>query len=185
MSYAQALERAWGELAGLTGAKRHSVKFLGDEYDIDAEGRRVLSVSCNAPSKEHISVITLHYLIKKLKDKELPKPTGKWVDFRELEGAEGYYPTFKKRTIEVILRKYGPAPDAIFDAAGRLHPKKVQAGDIGIAIEPFENIPVLITLSRADEEFGPDANILFDENIRKIFCMEDIVVLTEILVHAL
>jgi len=40
-------------------------------------------------------------------------------------------------------------------------------------------------MSKADEEFGPDANILFDKNISGIFCTEDIVVLTELIVHLL
>lgn len=185
MEYEAALGKAWRDIADLTADKRISVKFLADEYNIDLANKKMLSLSCNAPAKDYLAIILLHYIIRKLQLKTLPKPTGKWVDFRELEGGEAYYPTFKKRTIGVILKKYGAAPDAIFEAAGRFNWSKVQAGDIGVVIEPLENIVILITLSRADEEFGPDANIVFDENIRKIFCTEDIVVLTEILVHAL
>jgi len=185
MEYMQALEKAWKDAAELIADKRVSVKFLADEYEIDAENKKVFSVSCNIPAKEHVSLIILHYLIKKIKLGSLPMPTGKWIDFRELKGAEGYYPAFKKRTIETILRKYGERPEELLNAATRFCAKKVQVGDVGIAIEAFKNAPILITLSRADEEFGPDANILFDENIREIFCTEDIVVLTEILVHVL
>ena len=43
----------------------------------------------------------------------------------------------------------------------------------------------MIKVSRADEEFGADAAILYDRSIERIFCVEDIVVLTEIVVHAL
>lgn len=59
------------------------------------------------------------------------------------------------------------------------------AEDKRIVIEALEKVPILITLSRQDEEFSPDANILFDESIRQIFCTEDVVVLTEILTHSL
>jgi len=34
-------------------------------------------------------------------------------------------------------------------------------------------------MQRGDEEFGPEANILFDKSITDIFCTEDIVVLSE------
>ena len=44
---------------------------------------------------------------------------------------------------------------------------------------------MLITIWKADDEFGPDANILFDKNITKIFCIEDTVVLTEIVAHTI
>lgn len=185
MEYEAALGKAWRDAAELAAGKRISVKFLADEYDIDLVNKKILSLSCNTPAKDYLAIILLHYLIRRLQSGNLPKPTGKWVDFRELEGGEAYYPTYKKRTIGVILRKYGSNPDAIFEAAARFKWSKVQAGDIGVAIELLENVVILITLSRADEEFSPDANILFDENIRKVFCTEDIVVLTEILVRAL
>jgi hypothetical protein len=34
---------------------------------------------------------------------------------------------------------------------------------------------------RPDEEFGPEANLLFDKSITGIFCTEDIVVLAGII----
>lgn len=58
-------------------------------------------------------------------------------------------------------------------------------GDAGIIIHPFKEISILITMSKADDEFGPDANILFDKNISNIFCTEDVIVLTEMVVHLL
>ena len=185
MGYEAALGKAWKDLSDLTADKRISVRFMADEYEIDLLNRKILSLSRNTPAKDYTSIIMLHYYIKKLQLNALPQPAGKWMDFRELEGGTAYYPTFKKRTIGVILRKYGADPDAIIEAAARFGAKRAQAGDTGIIIEPLERVPVLITLSRADEEFGPDANILFDETIRNIFCTEDIVVLTEIMAHTL
>jgi len=185
MGYTEALEKAWSEILSLTEEKRFSVKLLADEYDINSEDKKILSVSCNVPAKDYTSIILLHYLIQKAKLKTLPGPTGSWIDFRQLEGGAGYYPAFKKRTIDVILRKYGSRPETLLDAANRFCAKKVQIGDLGLVIEPLERVPFLITISKGDEEFTPDANILFDESATKIFCTEDLVVLTEIIVHSL
>ena len=63
--------------------------------------------------------------------------------------------------------------------------EKANAGDVGIVVNPFDGISILVTMWRGDDEFGPDVNILFDKNISKVFCTEDIVVLTEVLVHEL
>ena len=145
MEYGVALEKAWKDIAALTADKRVSVKFLADEYDIGLADKKILSLSCNTPAKDYLAIILLHYLIRRFQLGNLPKPTGKWVDFRKLDGGEAYYPTYKKRTIGVILRKYGSNPDAILEAAGRFNWSKAQ----------------------------------------KIFCTEDIVVLTEILTHSL
>ena len=187
MGYQQALEKAWDALSGLPDSSRtaHSVRFLADTYTINFRDKAVLSDSCNIPAKDHISIILMHYLAAKLKFKKLPPLTGQWVDFNELEGGEGYYPAFRKRTIDRILKKYGDNPDPIKDALSRFPGETADKGDVGIIIRPLEEIAILITLSRADEEFGPGANILFDKNISQIFCTEDIVVLTEMVVHAL
>ena len=187
MAYQQALEKAWNALSGSSdnGGRIFSVRLLSDTYTINSKDKTILSDSCNIPAKDHISIILLHYLAVKLKLRALPSPAGEWVDFNGIEGGEGYYPAFKKRTIDRVLKKYGPDPKSIKDVLSRFPGEMTDKQDVGIVIHPLEGISVLITLSKADEEFGPGANILFDKNISKIFCTEDIVVLTEMVVHAL
>jgi len=185
MSYTQAIEKAWTDITVLAGNKKYSVKFLTDTYNVDPVKKEVISLSCNAPAKGYIIVLLLHYLINKLKLGALPEPAGEWINFKQLEGGEAYYPAFKRRTIDIILGKYGTNPQAIFDLAERFCAKRVQIGDFGVVIEVLEGVPILIALWKGDEEFGPEANILFDAGITNIFNTEDTVVLTEFLVHQL
>lgn len=185
MSYNQALDKAWKEIAELTKQKKFSIKLLADDYEIDLNQKNIISLSCNVPAKEYTSIILLHYLIQKLKLKILPIPSGEWIDFRQIQGGDAYYPAFKKRIIDTLLRKYGSQPDKLLELTERITAKRVQFGDIGIMFEALDGVPVLITAWRQDEEFGPQANILFDKSIIKIFCTEDIVVLADIIVHLL
>lgn len=175
MKHEAALSKAWLELKNLKKDRNFSVRFLSDEYTIDLKERRVLSLSCNAPAQGHISILILHYLLQKLK--ELPQINGEWISFKQLDGGLAYYPAFKKRAIDPIVRKYGANPESLFELTERFNAKKIQLADVGVAIEVFDRVPVLITLWKGDEEFGPEANILFDKNIKDIFCTEDIVVL--------
>jgi hypothetical protein len=94
---------------------------------------------------------------------------------------EGYFDAFHKRSIEPIIRKYGKNPEAIKAAVGRLPAESIAGGDFGVVIRAFEGVPVLVKLWKADEEFGPDANMYFDSSITGIFCTEDIVVLAGII----
>ncbi|MFA6142783.1 MAG: DUF3786 domain-containing protein [Candidatus Omnitrophota bacterium] len=186
MGYQQALEKAWDDLLAITReGETHAVKLLSDTYTVDLKNRTVLSDSCNIPAKDYTSIIILHYLAKKLKLGSLPEPSGQWIDFREIEGGEAYFPAFKKRTIDRILKKYGMTPQAILKTPQSLPYEKGLPGDAGIVLTVMDKAPILITISKADEEFGPDTNILFDKTISDIFCTEDIVVLTEIVVHYL
>jgi len=175
MTYDAAINKAWEELAKLKLNEIVSVKFLADEYTVDLQDRKVISLSCNALARDHTAILILHYLRQKLNG--LPALISEWVSFKELSGVEGYYLAFRERAIKPIIRKYGSKPEGILALLDRLPAKKVNQGDIGIVLEPFAGVPVLITLWRPDEEFGPEANMLFDRSITQIFCTEDIVVL--------
>lgn len=175
MGYATAINKAWDGLAELNPEKGLSVKFLADEYTVEPDRKSVLSLSCNVPAKDFLAILILHYLIQKLKG--LPDLTGEWLTFRQFSGIEGYYPSFRKRAIEPIIRKYGNNPLEILQVLERLPAKRVDGADAAVVLETFEQVPVLIKLWRADEEFGAEANMLFDRSITKIFCTEDIVVL--------
>jgi hypothetical protein len=183
MGYQQALEKAWREVSGATDGKLFSVRLLSDNYDIDISARSVMSSSCNVPAKDYAAIILLHYLAQKLAFRTLPEPAGEWIDFNSLPGGEGYYPAFKKRTIDRVLAKYGKDPEELLGVISRMPAKTANFGDASVVIYPFAEVGIMIKISKGDEEFGPDANILFDRNISKIFCTEDVVVLTEMVVH--
>jgi len=185
MSYEIAVKKAWDSVAGLTDKERFSQRLLSDTYDIILPERRVLSLSCNAPAKDYTVIILLHYLAKKLGGSKIPDNTGEWIDFNTLEGGEAYYPAFKKRTLDRLITKYGRSPEELLTAASRMNAESSLTPDVSIIVRPFDEIAILIKMFRADEEFGPDANILFDSNISKIFCTEDVVVITEMIVHQL
>jgi len=175
MSYNVAITKAWDDLSALKPAEKLVVKFLADEYSVDLETRKIISLACNVPAKDFSSILILHYLVQKLKG--LPELSGEWLNFRELSGIEGYGPTFKKRAIGPIIRKYGSNPEGLLGVLERLPGRRVDQGDIGVVLEAFEKVPVMVILWRADEEFGADANLLFDKSITEILCTEDIVVL--------
>jgi hypothetical protein len=175
MGYEVALAKAWTELKRLGPEEIEPIKFLGDTYEIDLDKEKVFSLSCNALASDFTTILILHYLAKKLRG--LPPLTGQWLSFRELSGLEGYLEAYHRRAVEPIIRKYGVNPEGLLSAQSKLTLKKIDIGDVGVTLEAFIGVPVLITLYKADEEFGPEANVLFDRSIREIFCIEDIVVL--------
>ncbi len=183
MGYEVAVNKAWDELSSFKGASFTSVRFLADNYSIDPRARSIISLSCNVPAKEFTAIILLHYLIQKAKG--LPRPTGQWLNFRELSGIEGYYPAFRRRCIEPLIRKFGRNPSGLFLALERFSSRKAEGADAAIIVELLEGVPAMVKLWGADEEFGAEANILFDRSITHIFCTEDIVILAQMLAAGL
>jgi len=82
------------------------------------------------------------------------------------------------------MKRFGDNVFDILSALDYLPAKKINRADVAIVVEAFEGVPILIELWEPDEEFGPEANILFDKSITKIFCVEDIVVLAEVVARA-
>ncbi|MCU0651027.1 MAG: DUF3786 domain-containing protein [Candidatus Omnitrophica bacterium] len=176
MSYIAAINKAWDEIDKLyPGKKAVDLRFFSDEYNIDPAERRILSLSCNAPAKDFVSILLLHYLIAA--SKPLPESSGEWISFKELSGGESYYPAFRKRAIEPIIRKHGSDPKGIYDCLEKVSGKKLKQADAAIVVDAFAKVPILIEIWAGDDEFGPEANLLFDKSIQKIFCTEDIAVL--------
>lgn len=184
MGYEAALNKAWSEVLALKPPHHVSIKFLADEYALDLENRKVFSLSCNSLAKDYTAILILHYLVKKLSG-GMPGLSGEWLDFREISGIEGYQSAFRQRVIDPIIRKYGKNPEGLLSVLDRFSAKKVPQADIGIVIEVFEGIAVLVLFWRPDEEFGPEANMLFDKSITQAFCTEDVVVLAEIIARQL
>ncbi len=183
MGYEEAIKKAWDEFCKLKTDKQLTVKFLSDEYVVDIDKKSVFSVSCNIPAKDYISIILLHYLAHSLKS-NIPR-TGKWFSFKELSAIEGYQAAFRKRVIEPIIRKYGKQPESLYTVLERFPGVKHEGADAAIVLEPLAGVTVLIELWGPDEEFGAEANILFDKSITSFFCTEDIIVFSEIIAHSI
>ncbi len=61
----------------------------------------------------------------------------------------------------------------------------VSNGDFGMQFSVFPQICIQLVLWDGDEEFPPDATILFDDTIQKHFSAEDIAVLSGGVVYRL
>ena len=181
MAYGTALEKGWAQLAGFSDKDECFVVLLNEAYEVHVRDKRVIMASSKAPAKDFVTILILHYLSGSLK--RAFAPSGEWVSFKEIESGQFYYPAFYEGAIKPILKKYGADPQGLAGAADRLGGKAVKMGDAAIEIAAFSDIPVRIVLWKSDEEFGPEATMLFDKNITKIFPTEDIAVLARIIAH--
>ena len=181
MGYEASLKKAWGAFGA--GLRNRRIRFLGDEYEVDFSKKKILSLSRNIEAKDYYKILILHYLASENKIRDTEKD--KWISFKELEGGKEYFPAFRKRTIEPILKKYGNDPALIFEGARPLGAEKMSAGSAAVSIEAFPGIRVGVVIWARDDDFSADCNILFNENIKKILPTEDVAVLGGIVAYSL
>lgn len=175
MGYEAALKAAWSDVKKVAGDTVHKAHFFGELFSVHPKECIVYSEKRGGHTSAHTAILVLHYLKKRLQG--LPRLTGKWISFKELPGGEIYYPAFRKRAIEPVLKRYALQPEILREDAAVLSGRTVSHGDVGVVIDALEGVPILVVLWTADEEFSAEANILFDRSIAEIFSTEDVAVL--------
>jgi len=178
MGYEAALKKAWDAL-GEPAAKSCYLKFFDDEYRIDYGERNIISARRETPARDYYKLLLLHYLANENRVPEISG--GGWISFKELEGGEVYFPAFRKRAIEPILKKYGDRPADIFSRAMYFDSKKMDTGSAGVSIKAFPKVNIAVILWAKDDEFSADCSILFNKEAKEILPTEDLSVLGGIL----
>jgi hypothetical protein len=155
------------------------VPFLNRIYQIDYPQFNFASAdSHDIPIQEQ--VLLLHYMsgrpLSEFND---------WVAYREIPGASFYFSAFVKRAIDPLKKVFGNQLKILKHTAKKLDATSVDFGDLGLEFPILPNIPLRVIMWKGDDEFPPEANILFPNNINEILSPEDIAWLAGMLVYRL
>ena len=197
-SYAVAYSKAQKDLEGLNILERARsagfvvetkpeevirLDFLGQNAKLIVDERAVVDAETGEPLPLWSQILILHYL----RDvKEGVEPAGRWITFKEVPSGEFYLSAFNRRSKELAIRFFGRNPDLLHEVAPKLGGERFsEIGDVSYLFRVFPKVPVVLVMYRADEEFPPDANILFDATIPEFLCTEDIAVISTMLIVAL
>lgn len=180
-------QRSVEEVAAAAGVSRAEaralqVKFLNRSYRIawpDCAFEDADSPEKEVPIQEQ--VLILHYLL----GVGAEKPSGRWIAYREIPGASFYFSAFVKRAVDPLKKVFGGNVAGFKKAAGKLGGADIGTGDAGFEFAVFPKVPLRLILWEGDDEFGPEANILFDEAAGRIFSPEDAAWLAGMLVYRL
>lgn len=126
-------------------------------------------------------VLILHYLSALT----TIQPSGNWVAYREIPGAGFYFSAFEKRAIDPLKTSFGQNTKALESAAAQLEAIPIDTGDAGFELNIMPRVPVQMIMWEGDEEFEPEANILFDQSVGQILSPEDIAWLAGMIVYRL
>jgi hypothetical protein len=127
------------------------------------------------------TILMLHYLITA----KGTSTTGKLIGFRQVPGGIFEHASFSREVLTPLLEQFGKAPERLVEAAANLGGSKAGYGDVAVSIKAFPNVPVVIVLWRGDDEFAPNASMLFDSTITDYLSTEDMSVLCARIVEKL
>ncbi|MGD0972282.1 MAG: DUF3786 domain-containing protein [Desulfobaccales bacterium] len=126
-------------------------------------------------------ILILHYLIR-ARGEAL---SGRNIDFRQVPQGGFYWSAFVSRAQKPLLATFGQDLEFYLQVAVMAGGEPQGLGDAAARFLAFPLAPVTHVLWRGDEEFPPEAGILFDETISRNLATEDIAALAGASVYRL
>jgi len=158
------------------------VSFLGSEYRVEIHPQTdIRKVNSNEEVSIPDKILIAHYLLGATGR----KATGNLITFRQIRDGHFYFEAFQRRARDPFANFFGNNGRLFVKSAEMMGAAPVEIGDFGMDFPVFPHIHIQLILWSGDEEFPPDATILFDESVQRILSAEDIAVMSGNLVYRL
>ena len=156
--------------------KRFTIHLLGDTFTLSHPDYDILGD--RAPTNPE-RILFLRYLL----DGKFTPPTGVFRTYREFPWGEVYLQQFTGRCIKRFAFSYNGRTELLGWIMERLPAHPVKMGDAGYELELMEGLSLQLILWQGDDEFPPNAQILFSENFRDAFTAEDMANIGDIVLN--
>ena len=175
------------EMAERTGSpwdgKEFSITLLGTRYAISHPDCR-FRMPEQAGKEATIPLPTKTFLLRWLLTGTNAPWQGSWQTFREMPWGELYIKPYTGRVLTRAAFTFGTRLEAFRAAAEKLGATPVSHGDAGYRFELLPGFFMEIFAWSPDEEFPPNAQVLYSDNFRAL-AAEDRVVAGDILISTL
>ena len=158
------------------------VTLLGKEYLVRHPEGVVVGVDAHIdPPALPTQTFLLRYL---LEGKRVPF-TGTWKTFREMPWGELYIKPYTGRVLTRAAFTFGTRVATFKAAAEKMGAEAVNHGDAGYRFDLIGGYQMQILVWEGDDEFPPNAQILYSDNFAEGFAAEDRVVAGDILISTI
>lgn len=158
-----------------------TLRLLGREFAIAHPGYAIRALDGGAVPPLSTQTFLLRYL---LEGKNI-KWNGQWKTFREMPWGEMYIQPYTGRVLTRAAFTFGTRVEAFRKAAERMNAVKLPHGDAGYQFELVHGYQMQILVWEGDEEFPPNAQVLYSDNFETGFAPEDRVVAGDILISTI
>ncbi|MBR7179106.1 MAG: DUF3786 domain-containing protein [Oscillospiraceae bacterium] len=125
---------------------------------------------------------TQTFLLRRLIEGKSAAWLGTWKTFREMPWGEMYNTPYTGRVLKRAAFGFGFKIAKFAAACEKLGARKLAHGDAGYEFDFFGPFKMQILLWEGDDEFPPNAQVLYSENFAEAFAAEDRVVAGDILI---
>ena len=128
---------------------------------------------------------TRTFLLRYLLESKALAWGGQWKTFREMPWGEMYIKPYTGRVLTRAAFTFGTRINAFRAACEKMGAVKLNHGDAGYQIELVSGYAMQLLVWEGDEEFPPNAQVLYSDNFADGFAPEDRVVAGDILISTI
>ena len=161
--------------------KEFYVNLLGREFAISHPGYALRALDGGKLPPLPTQTFLLRYL---LESREAAW-NGGWKTFREMPWGEMYIKPYTGRVLTRAAFTFGTRVAAFQAAAEKMGAAPVKHGDAGFEFPLIGNYKMRILVWEGDDEFPPNAQVLYSDNFAQGFAAEDRVVAGDILISTI
>ena len=125
------------------------------------------------------------FLLRYLLESKKVSWTGEWKTFREMPWGEMYIKPYTGRVLTHAAFTFGTRLTAFNQSAAKMGAAKVPHGDAGWEFTLIGDYRMRILVWEGDDEFPPNAQVLYSDNFAEGFAAEDRVVAGDILISVI
>ncbi len=161
--------------------REFTVTLLGRSYAISHPDYAIRALDGGKLPPLPVQTFLLRYL---LESRDVSW-SGQWKTFREMPWGEMYIKPYTGRVLTRAAFTFGTRVAAFKAAAEKMGAEAVQHGDAGYRFDLIGGYQMQILVWEGDEEFPPNAQVLYSDNFADGFAAEDRVVAGDILISTI
>ena len=161
--------------------KEFTVTLLGRDFLISHPQYEIKAADGGEVPPLHTQTFILRYLLNGKKTMWL----GQWKTFREMPWGEMYIKPYTGRVLNRAAFTFGTRVDAFKAAAEKMHAVPLSHGDAGYQFQLIGDYQMQIMVWAGDDEFPPNAQVIYSDNFADGFQAEDRVVAGDILISTI
>ena len=158
--------------------KEFYVNLLGKEYAITHPDYAIRALDGGALPPLSCQTFLLRYLL----ESKAVAWNGQWRTFREMPWGEMYIKPYTGRVLTRAAFTFGTRIAAFREACEKLGAIPLKHGDAGYQFDFIGGYAMQIIVWEGDDEFPPNAQVLYTDNFAQGFAAEDRVVAGDILI---
>ena len=184
-------EEKFKELVPADALKRLSgVKWDGEEFYVNLLGREFAiahpDYGIRALDEKPVPPLpTQTFLLRYLLESKDVPWGGTWKTFREMPWGEMYIKPYTGRVLTRAAFTFGTRVAAFRAAAEKMGATALPHGDAGYQFDLIGGYQMQIMIWEGDEEFPPNAQVIYSDNFETGFAAEDRVVAGDILISTI